>query len=277
MNLPSDDFLPRVLAWAQADARVRALVLVGSRAGSQQADVFADLDFLVFCADRSALLADPDWVPALGPVWICMPDEYPLQDETVFTRLVIYAGGIKVDYALLNLPMAARVSWQAGFRILVDKDGLLAEARQAAPPKPQRPDAQAFSDLVGEFWFEAYHVAKCLYRGELWLAKSRDRLTKELLLTMLEWHAQACSGWKRETYYEGKHMQDWLGAPEWQALHATFAHFDARDSWRALQASMQLFRRLARETAARLALSYPEEVDQNLSGLIQPLLDKEID
>ena len=57
-----------------------------------------------------------------------------------------------------------------GYNVLVDKD-LLANKL----PLPQfkgfretRPSEAEFHSLIKEFWFEVHHVAKYLYRRDLW-------------------------------------------------------------------------------------------------------------
>jgi len=161
----------------------------------------------------------------------------------------------------------------AGYQVLLDKDG----GTQALPQatfrfkKQSKPTAEQFTALVNEFYFEAYHIAKYLKREELWLVKSRDWGTKELLLRMMEWREQARHQWGCNTHYLGKHMRDWIEPAIWQSLHATFAHFDSSDSWKALEATIRLFRQLATETALLLDYAYPETTDRGICAFIATL------
>jgi len=110
-----------------------------------------------------------------------------------------------------------------------------------------------------------------LARQELWLVKFRDWSTKELLLKMMEWNAQARAGWGANTWFMGKHLCAWVDAATWEALHSAFAHFDGDDSWLSLSATLDLFRRLATETAGMLGYAYPDEVDSQIGGFIVAL------
>jgi len=164
-----------------------------------------------------------------------------------------------------------------GYLILLDKDNITMDIRESPFQKRRQnlPDDKEFQRLVSEFWFEAYHVAKYLKRNELWLVKFRDWAAKELLLKMIEWNARAKHGGEIDTCFMGKNMQAWVDSETWQALHATFGHFNRQDSWNALLATMDLFRRLATETADLLHFTCPQEIDRNLTGFILNLKNNE--
>lgn len=106
-------------------------------------------------------------------------------------------------------------------------------------------------DGVGLCWVRKEYLRRRRYehngglaRQELWLVKFRDWSTKELLLKMMEWNAQARAGWGANTWFMGKHLRAWVEDATWDALHSAFARFDSDDSWPALLATLDLFRRL---------------------------------
>ncbi len=95
-------------------------------------------------------------------------------------------------------------------------------------------------------------------RGELWTAKSCcDSYIKQLLRRMLEWHTRARRGASVDTWMRGRFLEEWADARAVVALPAIFAHYDEADVWRALLATMELFRWLALETAEGLGYAYP--------------------
>ena len=125
--------------------------------------------------------------------------------------------------------------------------------------------------VVNEFFFEVYHVAKYLYRKDLWFVKYRDWASKDFLLRMIEWNERTYHGWDYNTYYLGVYMSKWTNKRTWAALDKCFAHFDAHDSWQALFATIELFRTLAQETAEKLGYQYPHDVDTNIIQFVQNL------
>jgi aminoglycoside 6-adenylyltransferase len=80
--------------------------------------------------------------------------------------------------------------------------------------------------------------------------------------------------WKGILRELGKRMQSSASKDTWDALHRSFAHFDEKDSWNALENTTNLFRILAHQTAAYLGYDYPHKVDSHISNFINKLRSK---
>ncbi|MBT4917457.1 hypothetical protein HON58_03395, partial [Candidatus Peregrinibacteria bacterium] len=187
---------------------------------------------------------------------------------------------IKVDFAfypvkaLEDLSVSLSDDYNAGYKVLVDKDSLTEKMPQASLKafRESKPSEEEFHRVVNEFWFEAYHIAKYLKRDDLWSAKFRDWGQKdEFLLTMIRWNEMAKHSWDYSVHSQGKSMQKWVSSETWHDLHKCFSHFDAENSWKALENTLSLFRRIALEAAELLGYSYPKEVDRNLSEYVSQL------
>jgi len=69
----------------------------------------------------------------IGQAWLCMPDEYSEAGLSIPTRLVIFEGGVKVDFAFYPVGIASEgVRAGLAHRILLNKDATLYEG----PSKP---------------------------------------------------------------------------------------------------------------------------------------------
>ncbi len=266
--------LSRIVEWAEREKYIRVLILVGSRARKESVDDLADFDVSVFTATHNPYTANNQWLFEIGKVWVCVPEKFTRKTEIVPTRLVIFEDGIKVDFAFYGLhvldELADSHELDTGFKVLLDKDGTTRRLKPATfgKLKHAKPTEKEFVSLVNEFWFETHYAAKYLKRDELWLVKFIDCNLKKFLLEMIEWHEQSKHDWDYETYYMGKGMKAWASADTWESLHQVFARFDGDDSWNSLFATMNLFRRLAKETSKMLEFSYPQEVDQHITGFI---------
>src|SRR5256885_3429504 len=193
--------LDRVVEWAQTDSGVRALLLLGSRARSEQPpDEWSDTDLLIVVPDPAAFLADASWPDRFGSVAITFVERTP---HGRGERRILYADGtdldvvpVAIDEARTGLREPGPLGMLArGHRILTDKDGLLADltalvARSAGeearlddwPPSPV-----PFENLVSDFWYHAVWSARKLRRGELWVARACvDSYMKRLLLRVIE-------------------------------------------------------------------------------------------
>ena len=276
---PADRLFTSISRWLEARPEVRAAILTGSRARHDgTADELSDIDVELFLDPSEPFTESWEWLSEIGALWVCLPlrnrEGYP-------TRLAIFEGGAKADFTLYPAVLLRKAiesgklpaRYARDYRVLADKEGLAAALAGLAqePAEVSPPGEEEFRALVEEFWFEAYHVAKYLRREDLWAVKSRDWGTKELLLTMIVWHARCEHGWSYETHHLGMRMREWVAPDVWDRLHSSFGGFESADGWRALDGTLDLFGDLAREVADRLGLRYPQDVERNLRGHIDTL------
>ncbi len=270
--------IDRVLQWAEKEDAIRAIIIQGSRA-TKNYDELSDYDLSLFCRTYDSYLHSDAWLSSFGNVWVCIHEKFYQNHTTIPTRLVIFEDGVKIDFAFFTLEALHTLKssphlpadYNRGYEVLIDKD-----AATVSMPRPmykegaaEKPSKNEFLRIVKEFWFEIYHVAKYLKRNDLWPAKFR---VGQFLLQMIKWYEEAKRDWQIELPPEGKRMQSWVEPTTWDALHHIFAHFDAEDSWKALPHITALFRRLALNTASKLGIEYPHDVDRNITNWVTSLL-----
>lgn len=273
----------RIANWAASRPEIRLILVVGSRARlSPQADEWADFDLHLFCTSRQKLLEDPGWLENIANVWVWFTEQI---EPEIPQLLVLFEGGEKVDFAFPPLAMLQSFSEAGeldeiharGFKVLIDKDGW-AERLPAPcnrPPYRDPPSEEAFRSVVNTFFYGAVYVAKQIRRGNLWVAKFRDWTMKTDLLQMMEWHAWAIHGPEYDTYYDGHLMYAWAETETWEGLHRCFGGFGAHGSWQALFASVEVFRRLALQTALLWRYEYPAALDRRVSAYLEGLYDRD--
>lgn len=279
------EVLSKICTWAEDEEAIQVAILIGSRAIDGKYDELSDYDISLFTTKETSYLKDDKWLSLINTHWICVHEKLAWKDQEIPTRLVIFEGGAKVDFAFYPIEALIELSnakslpsdYDAGYKVLLDKGGLTEAIAKPSfqaflPPKPSQ---EEFERVVQEFWFEAYHVAKYLKREDLWRVKFREWEMKDpFLITMLRWHSGAKHGWNIKTHAQGKSMQSWVDEAIWKDLNTCFPHFNADDSWAALEQTTSLFRRIALETANLMNYSYPGEVDRNLSDFIFQLKNK---
>jgi aminoglycoside 6-adenylyltransferase len=283
ITLGYERLIERFVAWAQAEPDIRAAVVIGSRARTDHpADEWADLDIIVFATDVERYIASADWVENVGVHWLTFVE--PTLGGG-WERRVLFDGGLDVDFAFDpahvlgqmvagDIPPDVADIVRRGVRVLVDKDGLLAQlsAVDLQAPSYKPPAETEFLNLVHDFWYHTVWTVKHLRRGEVWWAKSCcDMYMKEQLRRMLEWHARAMHGPEHDTWMRGRFLEEWADPRAVAQLPQAFAHYDRRDIARALRATMGLFRWLAVETAQRWGYSYPVAGERYASELVEEL------
>ena len=257
-----------IIRWAEDDPNVIALIKTGSTSRRDgREDEFSDLDLEVIAADPEKLLRNDSWFHSFGEVWVVLRfDErhYP-------TRLVVYSGGLKVDYTVADVGRLEAMFdgldslYERGYDVLLDEQDVterLPRATGAFPILPSPTEAE-FNFTVEEFWFEATHMPRYLSRGDLWVVKFRDWTMKLDLLRMLEWRAVAQSE-PADVWHIGARMGEWVDPATWHDLHGVFGHFAEPDAWRALLATIRLFGRISREVAAAYGFKYPVELELDI-------------
>jgi aminoglycoside 6-adenylyltransferase len=279
-----EQLVERFIRWAQAEDNIRAAFVVGSRARRDHpADEWSDLDVIILADDPAPYVSTTDWLCHIGHPWLTFVESTPEGDA--FEQRVLFEGGLDVDFVpssvhqfrkMLDegLPPTDADMVRRGIRVLVDKDGLserLAEI-DVEPVKPALAGEPEYLNLVSDFWYHTVWTAKKLLRGELWTAKSCcDVYLKHLLLRMLEWHARAVHGPDTDTWMRGRFLEEWADPRALEALPAVYAHYEEEDVWRALDATMSLFRWLAIETGELLGHGYPSNGDDRATELVRRL------
>lgn len=292
MDIPwdYDSFEERIQQFASTRSDIRAAVVFGSRARRDRpADTWSDIDIALVTADASPYLESAAWLDELGDPLLTFCRQTPIGEFD--ERHVVFDDGLEADLVpvslervqpLDSLPTAILSIFEHGFRFLVDKDDLetvlesrLAEA-EAELEAQSTPDEQTVVETINRGWYRIFWTAKKLRRGELWTATRgiNVRLIDSCLLPMLRWHARVVHD--REPWYAGRFLEDWADERALEDLQHAVATYDERQCWRALVAATDLFRWTARETTADLECTYPESVDDRITGFVQELAPEDL-
>jgi aminoglycoside 6-adenylyltransferase len=302
-----EQLIERLVAWAETQPDIRAALIVGSRAREERpADEWSDLDVILVVAEPERYLTRTDWLENIGTPWITFIERTGTGDEK--EHRVLFKGGLDVDFiplpakkwqplvrllkarerfpqllSLLPRSLSKEVKQgiaafsdvaRRGVKVLVDKNGIAESLLLAITeaPTPDPPTQDEFLNLVNDFWSHAVWTAKKLRRGELWTAKGcSDSYMKWRLLRMIEWHACAKNSFEYDTWHGGRFLERWADPRIVEGLHDAFAHYDEDDLWRGLPATMDLFRWVAIETAARMGHTYPSAADEYATELVKGL------
>ena len=213
--MKDDELLQLILDTARDDARVRAVMLTGSRANPNAVkDVFQDFDIVYYVTEVASFTADHAWIDRFGERMILqMPKtmgDPPPEKNDDFIYLIQLMDRNRID---LNLSPVAKIGTEpldSQSILLLDKDNLF----QPLPPPsdrdywPQAPSAKNFADCCNEFWWVSLYVAKGLARREILYAKDMmDQVVRPQLLKMLTWQAGIQTDFSRSIGKAGKYLE----------------------------------------------------------------------
>jgi aminoglycoside 6-adenylyltransferase len=259
---------------------VRGIAVVGSRARADHpADAWSDLDVIVMARRPKRYLTTSRWLAEIGTPWLVVREPTVVGGQEIL--LVTFGMAARAIEALRRHPSMLRLLpkiasdrlkvlsdvLNRGFRMVLDKDRIARRLESgglaAAPTRP--PNEEEFLHLVKLFLNEQVWVALKMRRGEIFVAKTLgESRMMDLLLRMIEWHAQVTSDSWSPVFERGRFLEEWAPPLVIERLRETFPPYDAAEIWRARLAALDLFRGLAQETGARLGYAYPTRLEKTV-------------
>lgn len=265
-----DAVITRILAWAEREEAVRVVAVTSTRAKEEgPPDELSDYDIVLALTNVDRF--DP--AAAYSAPAARWGDESEVHGAKTFFRGVVYEDGTKIDWTLWPAHAPQLVAQHGltdnldvGYRVLLDRDGSTAGW---APPTgtahiPRRPSEAEYVALVEEFWWSATYVVKARARGEHFFARYilDVDMTYGVLRPMLEWLVETERDWSWKPGAYGRGLESEVPPEKARALEA------AHDSF---EATIALFRDVAREVGAALGYAYPQYADDAVTAYIDTL------
>jgi aminoglycoside 6-adenylyltransferase len=285
----ADTTFDRIARWAGGHDNVRSLIVTSTRViPGAYVDAYSDYDVVAIVDDVRSMFEDRKWQDYFGEVLISYWDPVEANPSTGAEwvgNVTNYANGLKIDFSLWSLQHFADVTagpdpyaeFDAGYRVVVDKDGLTTElpAPTFGSYIPARPNEATYLRLITDFLIGVPNVAKSLLRGELlpakWVLDFDMRFN--YLVPLLEWRAECDHDWSLKTGNLGKGLEAHLPAESWRELERTFTGADPNANWEALFEMIALFDRVAREVADLLGYTHPEDLIHRVTDHTQRMRD----
>ena len=267
-----EELIRRLKDYGQSADEVQAVLIIGSQARREvPADQYSDLDIILVVSDPSLFLYSDEWLKFLGRHNISFVENTIGGEKE---RRVLFDGGLDVDFVIVSQKTVEAVLLgtdgldilRKGYEILLDKTALSNKLRKRSLPAPKNeaPSADEYQNLVNDFWYHTVWTAKKLLRGELWAAKfCVDGYMKYKLLWLLEFHAHVIHGWDYNTWHSGRFIDSWADRQAMRKMSTAFAHYEKEDIAKALVETMDIFSRIAQETAEETGYTYPAEAEKS--------------
>jgi aminoglycoside 6-adenylyltransferase len=289
-NLPSEEeTLSLLIHWSESQPLVRAMLLTSTRAiPGAYSDVFSDYDVVLALSDVRPFCEGRAWLEAFGTVLVMYQDPLESNGGLLHSGNVVqFESGLKIDFTLVETQYIASLQaapqlpaeYEAGYRILLDKDGL---ADGLKPPTyqayiPSSPTQAQYIEMIEVTLLDATYVAKYLRRADLMAARFIlvTFLIDEQLRPMLEWHYEIEHGWSVRPGLHGRRMQQWLRPDLWADLENTYTGLELEESWEALFRILALLRKVAIEVGERLGFTYPDVMVRRALAYLQEVKEQD--
>ena len=265
----------KLLALAKEDEDIKAIVLIGSSTrNTVKADEYSDLDVVIATEKPEGWLYG-DYPEKLGNVKISFVEPTLGGGKE---RRMLYDGSLDVDMIVFTPDQFEKAiregvaSWvmNRGYEIMYDAEGfsVLLEENISHDLKPTDLSEPEFNNMVNDFFFHTIWASKKILRGELWTAKMCiDAYLKKYLLQMIEMYS--VSKYQVDVWHDGRFLDRWAEKEILSDLKKCFAHYDREDMLSALSATLNLFCRLAGQTAEMKEYKYPIEAENYTKFLLE--------
>ena len=286
MKVATDEakVLSKIVRWAEAQDRIRVVLLESSRANPRAPlDVLSDYDVVLIVSDTRPYARGGDWSQGYGKPLLQVRDTERVFGLRKYNCMVLYDDGTKVDYSVWPLALVQRIQSRGrlpedldlGYRVLLDKDHLMRDLPSPTHTAhiPKRPSEQEYQSLVQEFWWCTTYVAKNLWRDEFMPMKViLDYEIKYLLVRrLLEWRIEIDHDWSAKPGFFGRGLEQHLDAATWAQLEATYTGPESEDNWQALFKTIDLFRQVAIDVGRALGYDYPHAIDAQVRAYLQQI------
>jgi aminoglycoside 6-adenylyltransferase len=273
-----------ILGVAEADERVRAVYMNGSRANPNVTkDKYQDYDIVFVVTETASFLADKGWISVFGDiVMVQEPDELDIDIygiEHDFSRsyvwLMLFKDGTRIDLGIMIEEKMLEDFNDDGLTvILLDKDNLLPQIPLsndrnywAVPPtKPQ------YDGCCNEFWWCLNNVGKGIARDELpYVMEMYNHYIRDMLNKMLVWYIGIQTDFSVSAGKMGKYFKKYLPAELCYAYTRTYSDGNYENIWAAVFTACGLFRTAASEVGRHFNYTYNQSDDENMTEYLKSI------
>ena len=260
-----------ILNVAREDERIRAVLLVGSRANpAVLKDIYQDYDITCFVADIAPFYNNSAWVEARfgKPLIMQMPEamRYPAGDGN-FNYMMIYPDGVRID---LSFKFTKYIDNGEPAIVLLDKDHGGGFLPNLPPPSDKHwhikpPSPFFFYSCCNNFWWCLNNVAKGIARDELpYVMHMQNDVVRIELHDMMNYYIGSQYGFNLSTGKDGKYFRKYLPPELYAQYAATYSGSDYADLWASIDVMCDLFHTLAVTVAAYFGFTYRQNEEDGM-------------
>lgn len=269
-----------ILDFARQDARIRAVLLNGSRANPNvKSDKLQDFD-LVFIVDKlNSFTTDHSWTDIFGEKIIFqLPDEMSLGSQSEnkgpgFGYLMLFKDKNRIDLTLFPLQkIKSDFTLDSLTIVWLDKDNLFPGL---LPPgdidyRIQRPSEKEFLDTCNEFWWVSTYIIKGLLRSEIIYAKEMlEKTVRPGFMKMIEWKIGIENNFSVSTGKAYKWLENYVTPGFYQKVLMTYSNSGIEENWNALFLMVDIFQQTANLVADKFGFSINKEEEQNVIAYLK--------
>jgi len=286
----SEEIFNLIIAVAQKDERIRAVILNGSRANPNlEQDRFSDFDIVYIVTELESFTNDHNWIDVFGEKLIVqMPDQMIIPapsdtgtDKISFGYLMLLKDSNRIDLTLFPLA-GIKDHFRPGSlsTVLLDKDNQFSSLPPASDGDfvVKRPAEKEFTDCCNEFWWVSTYIAKGLWRKEITYAKyMMEKPERDMFMQMLEWYIGMQTDFTVSVGRNGKYLEKYIEPDLWKRILLTYPDAEIRNIWKSLFLMTDIFSETAQHIAGKINCKYNKTEAENVSAYLNKIYNGYID
>jgi len=272
------EMMDLILGVAKTDERIRAVLLVGSRANpTVLKDSYQDYDIAYFVTDMKPFYNNPAWVEEKfgKPLIMQMPEamRWPGGDGH-FNYMMVYPDGNRLDLSF-EVDVSNYIDDGEPAIVLLDKDNGSGLIPHLPTPNDaiwhiKSPSPLFFYSCCNNFWWCLNNVAKGIARDELpYVMSMLNEVIRTELHYMVEWYIGTQHGFNLSVGKNGKYFKRYLPPELYVQYAATYSGSDYVDIWSAVEVMCDLFHMLALTVAAHFDFTYRQEEEAGMQEYLR--------
>ena len=286
----SEEIFNLIIAVAQKDERIRAVILNGSRANPNlEQDRFSDFDIVYIVTELESFTNDHNWIDVFGEKLIVqMPDQMIIPapsdtgtDKISFGYLMLLKDGNRIDLTLFPLA-GIKGHFRPGSlsTALLDKDNRFSSLPPASDSDfvVSRPTEKEFTDCCNEFWWVSTYIAKGLWRKEITYAKyMMEKPVRDMFMQMLEWYIGVKTDFSVSVGKNGKYIEKYIEPDIWKRILSTYPDAEIKNIWKSLFLMTDIFSEIGQHIAGKISCKYNKTEAENVSAYLYKIYNGHID
>ncbi|MCD9022524.1 aminoglycoside 6-adenylyltransferase [Cohnella silvisoli] len=265
------EVISQLLRYAELDARVKVVLLNGSRVNPKVSkDILCDYDVIFGVMDTNSFVENQEWISKFGELIIMQHNTIQEDAEDWPIFLMLFTDGVRVDLSIRKTEQIIEPA-DSLTKVLLDKENLMGIIEPASDRSyvTNKPSKEQYDEALNEIWWCSTNVAKGLWRGELPYAKYMlDVVVRDAVVTLLSWYIGMNNGWNINTGKAGRWLERFLPGDVWTAFAKTYVGGDPEHNWNALLETGELVRTVGKAVADGLGCDYPQAEDTKVTEYI---------
>jgi aminoglycoside 6-adenylyltransferase len=243
-----DNFLKKLLIFAENDHNIRLVLLNGSRANPNNIqDKYSDYDIIFGVLSFEIYEKQFDWMNYFGEIIITQNNINYKNNIRYPIFLIQYTNNTRLDASFFPMDNIENILDDSLTVVLLDKDNIIKTEIKASEKTyiTKEPSLEEFKETTNEFLWCCVNVAKGIARKELCYAKYMYESTVRIcFIKIISWYIGEKNNWKINTGKFGKDIEKYVSKELWEKIKKTYNNYEYKGFWKSLLLSCKIIREM---------------------------------